>query len=693
MDELNNYPDNSLEEKIYFSASNNRVITRNGIDENLFDEGTKYDLYAITYQANPENLNWDPSHAVLFAREGIETSGIIDYGEQAVYPKEPLNFYAVTYGTNTKPDANINPTGVPTYKVELNKKENGDWNENAELPDLMWTSLLARRAISNNVVTLDFKHTLSKIRFEIAKLEDTTQENLLDNIYIQHLELKGMFPEGVINLADGNYQTSTPTINRIFYNRLNDSGKQYINTTQTGIKKNVNAEKDAEMLIFPRSKDDPTFTVSVTIGKENESDNWQTIECPMEYYETDEQGKPVGEVKPYVFKPNYEYVITLMVTDNSVRLLIVETQIYEWIDVNHEDPQDFFGRPLYFGGTLWMDRNLGATNADPFNHWDECRGYFYQFGRSIPYMIDQTRPSTGMQNIYTYDQNGDRVYGSVYLDKDRTEESVAWMPGEIPQEVYPEDPTGYKFITTKYNDPAYGDAYWLTGDLYPKLPDKYRPDFEGIGESRKAAYFWIDNINNQPCPTGWRIPTPEDIAAFMPDPAMPVHWYQGDQQDFDRLCEIRTGYKEDRVYGTGVTSDVIAGVYILKNKGNLNAFHVRLLLKKGKDGIQNYYEISRIPGSAEDSYADLKMATIESKFDWSHPSEVMTVAATGSVAINNAGLVNMGRSVILRTSQPGNQRATCYTFLLHAVDNQLGIGIQKGSGKAMGANIRCVRDL
>ena len=38
-----------------------------------------------------------------------------------------------------------------------------------------------------------------------------------------------------------------------------------------------------------------------------------------------------------------------------------------------------------------MDRNLGATNADAtksIQSWEASRGFYYQFGRSIPYYLN-----------------------------------------------------------------------------------------------------------------------------------------------------------------------------------------------------------------------------------------------------------------------------------------------------------------
>ena len=46
------------------------------------------------------------------------------------------------------------------------------------------------------------------------------------------------------------------------------------------------------------------------------------------------------------------------------------------------------GQPITIGTTVWMDRNLGASSADCENDWLDTVGYYWEFGRNIPFMVD-----------------------------------------------------------------------------------------------------------------------------------------------------------------------------------------------------------------------------------------------------------------------------------------------------------------
>ena len=301
-------------EEICFSAYKNRIVTRSGDDWSPFDAGTKYDLYIIDYAATPD---WTAANALLHNGTGTELAdGTIEYGTPLQFPGTALNFYAVTDGTATKP-ASISPVGnIPTYKVEL--------DGNGQLPDLMRAEIVGRDETAGNQVKLDFTHTLSKIRFEIAKQSD---ESPMNDIYIQSIALENMYSEGILSLETGLYTLGTPTETRTYYDRSVAGGKQYIDTDQAGIK-TADGTSELEMLIFPREATNiNVINAEIVIGKDGEVDTWRTVDVPIEYVPDAEADPAV--TAPFEFKPNYEYVLTLMVTDNTVRLLVFETEVYE----------------------------------------------------------------------------------------------------------------------------------------------------------------------------------------------------------------------------------------------------------------------------------------------------------------------------------------------------------------------------
>ena len=66
--------------------------------------------------------------------------------------------------------------------------------------------------------------------------------------------------------------------------------------------------------------------------------------------------------EPFRFLPNYEYTLTITITNSDVQIITIIPRRYDWIE--HNDDSQYMGQPLTFNGVMWMDRNLGATSAD-----------------------------------------------------------------------------------------------------------------------------------------------------------------------------------------------------------------------------------------------------------------------------------------------------------------------------------------
>ena len=649
-------PSASSGEEIRFSAYKNRVVTRSGDGWSPFDAGTKYDLYIIDYAATPD---WTEGNALLYNGTGTETpNGTIDYGTPVQFPAQALNFYAVTDGTATKPVASFLVGSAPAYEVKV--------DENDRLADLMRAEVIGRDAATGSRVELDFIHTLSKIRFEIAKQTDDAPMN---DIYIQSVTLENMYAEGTLNLQTGMYALGSPAETRAYYDRSAAGDKQYIGLSQAGIK-STDGTTDLEMLIFPRDAANMNvINVRVVLGKDGESDAWKTVDVPVEYIVDAE----TNLTEPFEFKPNYEYVLTLMVTDNTVRLLIFETQVYEWIEVDHDEDeiQASLGKPISFAGIMWMDRNLGAKSADPINDFDNCTGYYYQHGRSIPYLWNSQK-----NIVYTYGSNGEIIEGYVAYAASRTESAVAWMPGEVPADTGTGDPSGYKYIRPTTAGEA---GRWLLGD-----------NASG-GSSIKMQTFWNDK-NNQPCPDGWRMPVPADIAAFMPSPSLVATWHTAPSgsmtgREFNRTNILNA--KEDRIYGT---IGGVPAIYMLKNKGTNKAYRIRIERLESNKPNHYYYQICRFPAESSDDFSGYTQTTIAGAYDWNYPSEIMNIACSGLINLGTISLV--GNTVMLRTSAMGTLpggSAVCYFITSNS--NTLGPGMQPSHGACQGSQIRCVRDL
>ena len=640
-------------EEIRFSAYKNRIVTRSGKGWSPFETGTKYDLYVIDYAATPD---WTPGNALLYAETGTEQSdGTIDYGPPVQFPENALNFYAVTDGTPVKPTPVSPATLPPAYEIALD-------GEGKLTDDLMWAAVTGRNANSGNRVELDFTHTLSKIKFEIAKQSD---EAPMNDIYIQSILLENMYDAGTLNLQTGTYTLGTPTATRPYYER-GSATKQYIATNQTGIK-TADGTALLETLIFPRSTDNPNvINVKVVLGKDGESDGWRTVDVPVEYV-VDAETDP-DATAPFEFRPNYEYVLTLMVTDNTVRLLVFETQVYEWIDVDYdeEETQGFIGKPVSFGGIMWMDRNLGAQSSDCYNDWDNCRGYYYQFGRNIPYILEKGKTGSNLNHFYTYDQNGNRVQTSVIDSSGLNDTQVAFNPGDIP-----ENPkagyTGYEFYQ------AGNVRHWLSPSL-----------------TTKPAIYWRD-IKNHPCPDGWRLPSAQDYASFLPDPSFSGTVENLTTTQIGSINSIGSGV-EDRIIGklNGVFS-----VYMIKRKGTNNSYRIRIRrLNSAQGATKQYFEISRYAGSNTDDFTGMTVNNVEEYFDWNHPSEILTIPAVGFIISYSNKLNGDGILTVLRTNTTTNNSTTGILSTVCYLRTDGGtFGLSTGHNHSMGDNIRCVRDI
>ena len=640
-------PSTGTGEEIRFSAYKNRIVTRSGDGWSPFDAGTKYDLYIIDYAATPD---WTEANALLYAGTGTELSnGTIDYGTPANFTGAPLNFYAATYGTETKPVANMPAGSAPAYEVKL--------DANDRLPDLMRAEVIGRDAAAGSQVELDFTHTLSKIRFEIAK---QTSDDPMNDIYIQHIALENMYGEGILNLQSGTYTPGSPTAARIFYDRSAAGDKQYIGLSRAGIK-STDGDTNLEMLIFPRdAASTDVINIKVVLGKDGESDAWKTVDVPVEYV-VDAETDP-GATAPFEFKPNHEYVLTLMVTDNTVRLLIFETQVYKWIDVDHgeEETQALIGKPVSFAGLLWMDRNLGANSADCYNDWNQSRGYYYQFGRNIPFIVDETFDGSDIfSHVYSVDNNGNRVYGQVV--KSQTLKQVAQNPGDIPSPSV--GYTGYELSFANLTPP-----YSWVSSTVPRT-------------------YW-NSTENQPCPKGWRIPTMYDFVTFIPDPIVSgnVETVTATQLALNNV--IGSG-KEDRIIGR---KNGIVSIYIIKNINTNACYRIRIRRLASIEGSnKTYFEINRYPGQNGDRFTSTMTAqNVDNYFNWDIPSEQLLVPGTGY--INQEGIDGNGISTVLRTSNASNQSVRSYVCYFRT-NTSSGFGLFNAHNDACASQIRCVRDL
>lgn len=405
---LNEFSEDALiDTTITFEANSGRMVTKAGLQYTDFEEGNKYLLYGLE-SADSDSYNW--SDAIMYDTRGVETSEhLINYGEDLFFDRKTLDFYGATLCMTTD-EAKAYPVNIsssdkaPVIRLEA---------EDNRLADLMYSKNLKGCTGQKGLLEMNFTHALSKVQIEVSKHEDSEG---LSEARIKSLAIVNTSLSGDLDIINGKWKYEDTTKEREFFN-----GEFSVTTNPEKIN---NAEgEDAEMLIFPN--EDPDHVLSLRIKMSTRIGGEKTIVYPL--YTSD----PEGNTKPFTFLQNKKYVLSIILLDDGVRVLVVSPQAYDWIDV---DLDTYLGQPVIFGGLMWMDRNLGATNWDCENDWANTRGFYYQHGRNIPYIFDQEKYlnrnkavkdefrqrtdkedqlDIGYEYFFTYNEKGERVYGAV----------------------------------------------------------------------------------------------------------------------------------------------------------------------------------------------------------------------------------------------------------------------------------------
>ena len=638
------------------SARKSHIITRAGDEVTQFDEGTKYLLYANG------GTEW-----LLYNTEGTEQANhTIGYGMPLAYGNAPISFYGVTYGTADSPSQapENTPLGVPMIAEKVTDNS---------LPDLMFSNNLTNQTLASNGYRLemDFKHAMSKLEFMIVKQDESEDdEKKLENVKLKSIELTGMRTSGTLDIVNGKWEYKGDKTSRTYY--TNEEGL-LIGTTSTQV-------SDQEFLIFPNEDEVPPgdIIVKVTLSGIDGKDGKDEVVEEYALKESNEDNlleEEWNKLPPFKFRKNHRYVLLITVLKDEVRTIAIAPQVYDWIDENRDD--NYLGQPVTFANLMWMDRNLGAKSADCENDWENCRGYYYQYARNIPYILDKEKYDAASNKIpvypflYTYDQYGEKVYGGVAAG-----DNIDNIPVRYPNiAINPGDKGLYLFIW----DPA-NNGIWLYNE-------------NNNSEHSFIDEYWTSDNNNHPCPKGWRLPTRADFASFLPERRFPIGtWYNGYQYSFNYTANT-LNYYEDEVHGT-INEE--RAIYIIKRKGRPDCYRIRILLKESNTPGKSYYEFAYFPGDATMKFDGLttEAAFVESMnnglFDWNSPSAIMQIPACGFIhTIGGNKLDGDGVSTVLRSS---DWARAGYNWVCYLRSDQ-SFGLFDGSRKALGDQIRCVRDV
>lgn len=632
----------SEEQETILSARKSHIITRAGDEVTPFKVGTKYLLYA-----NRGN-EWP-----LYNTEGTEqANNTIGYGSPLVYDDTSISIYGVTYGT-----AASSPSQAPENTPLDNPVIKEAVTEDNSLPDLMFSNNLIDQTVENGYrLEMDFKHAMSKVEFMIVKQDESGDEDKrLENVTLKAITVKGTHRSGTFDIVNEkwNYGDSDELVERNYF-----SGEQDITTTSTKV--------SGELLLFPNA-DNEEVSISVTLGNLEGEDK----EVEYKLRKVDEEGNDVGV---FQFEVNHQYTLLITVLKDEVRTIAIAPQVYDWIDENRDD--NYLGQPVTFANLMWMDRNLGAKSADCENDWEACRGYYYQYARNIPYILDKEKYDAAPNKIpvypflYTYNQYGEKVYS--VDDVQTTVLTSQTIRGRKKIAVNPGEDGEYRFISDVNNG-----GYWML--------DENGQEESFINE------FWTSSVENHPCPKGWRLPTKEDFASFMPDITLNAPWSKGFNSRIYNGAVL--GIREQLVYGE--IGDEKA-MYLIKRQGHPDCYRIRILMKESKESGKWYFEFAYFSGDPTMTFVDLTTeekfleSMTNGRFDWSTPTAIMEVPACGFIHPSTENRLNGdGINALLRADEPNEQ----YNWICYLRDDAYQFGLIKTSRKALGDQIRCVRDV
>ena len=463
--------------QINFFASKMRIITRAGDSAEPFAEGTKFSLFAV--EDSEGDHNW--SNTVLYGRSGSMTSGQVSYGGKVSYGIEPLNildFYGVTYGDASDVLVSGNVGDVPMVTVSPDADD--------KLPDLMYSDNLKSRSSASGRLEMEFRHTMAKLNIEILKQDESADsEKKLTYAVLKKMVLKGTGVSGTYNIEAGLWENVSMDTDGIIVfdgtHRVSEKADRVV----------------SDHLVIPVKEGDVSLTVylsGIDGGKESVT---HTLK--------------ISEDQNLNLEQNHEYTLSIAVLKNDVRIVTVTPKVYEWVDIDLTQGEAYLGQPVYFGGLMWMDRNLGARSADCENDWYNTIGYYYQHGRNIPYMFDvdvwKTRFNTSSKVSFS---NNKFTHGLIYSLNENHERISEYIPAS--GSGAPESNLPYYDQVAKNPGDVGVDYRFICGF---NSWSSWARGTNNLQDPRNDVYW--DDVANQPCPKGWRLPTRKDMYKYLPE--------------------------------------------------------------------------------------------------------------------------------------------------------------------------------
>lgn len=686
---------------IFRLSSDKGAFTRTSDSESPFKSGTAYQLYAIENDDFSKNYLKKPEGAGAVTGTEAADHNSIEGIEANKFDYKTLNFYAVTNSTEKAIKIETNGKEAPTCNIEYE-------NNNTPLTDVMWAKKENQSYHNAGVIKLLFGHTLSKLNLYVMKhSEYANSEVVLNNITLTD------YPSGALNMQTGKFNLNK-----------NDERSQscavYTDGKQIIEEKDFAVQKDGKIvtpMIFPTRKEDlvesdrKNHSVRIKIGLTVDK-NSTTRETEI----TSTLAEDAGSSKevPFNFKSNHEYDMVITITKSSLVVTIVP-RIYDWIPDEEIKEDDEVNGSMTIGGITWMDRNLGATSGNPLagdQEWENSRGYYYQFGRNIPFYVKYVKDKYGI--------NYAPSHGNLHEAESMP---YPFIPGKENEKPIPRNEASDIALNPYDTNKQFNYIH-----RYNKVNNTFQG--ENWGDSNNSNN-WAEP-KNQPCPKGWRLPTVDEFKLIIPanedagditfskDKHNGKKIYSEDTSDDPAIGYSSKYIGVKKIDGSKFPTEGITNtIYALKKAGNENAYYLRWHIERaGKlprdnhntnakekgDDYRNVLVISRYPATKESTLNEGNVATAA---QWDYPVEKVILPISGYIHTNtNArekggiddelrpALIYSGTEAVYWTSTPIGNNDKSYSVRMKFYGNKDSsqVMIFKQEIRSNGCLIRCVRD-
>ena len=448
--------------------------------------------------------------------------------------RRSLSFYGFTYGKQNVPQLDENAY-TRTEKVD----------DGGELNDLMWGILVDQNdSTAKFPCEIPFRHAFSRLEFKVSQLasEENSEVGMYD-LGIESIAVTGTYKSGTVDLFTGKTTLNSVNIYEENGRKLPNMYKNYdiAEREYIGVKE---PDSLGAMIVFPSAKEsivgvnEYTIGLKITLKGSNKEEVEKLVGAGNavtsgtyytgvynvnQIYSSVYDGSDATDdgtiaATPLYLQSGSKYTLHIVLMKDEVRVVTVVPSKVEWLpgetdDAGNSFSQEIVGQPIFFDNTIWMDRNLGANEADPGGNYNQTIGYYYQNNRNIPYWPYKV---SSFQNLETKRPTPEDRY------RDDLSEFSEW--GNPKYKVYPvmdekvmnNDPHNENWRVGSDNINKNGYNYYY----YTTLQKDVGGDGTYIFFTGNANVPWTGNSweewDNQPAPPGWALPTKEQFQSVFP---------------------------------------------------------------------------------------------------------------------------------------------------------------------------------